>query len=215
MCGIAGIWLKSEKDTLRRKLRAICDAQAHRGPDDEGYTLIEGKSHASFKGDASPAEIEMNHVDSAKDQYQIGLGHRRLSVIDTSINSHQPFSVSDYHLVFNGAIYNFKELRNELMAKGHVFTSEGDTEVVLRSYLEWGEDCVQHFNGMWAFVIFDPQKNRFFGARDITGVKPLYYTNNASQFAFASEIKALIKCQEKPEINVYHDKHLSQVFPGI
>ena len=203
MCGIAGIWLKSEKDTLKRKLRAMCDAQAHRGPDDEGYTFIEGQSHASFKGDASPTGIEMQHVDSAKDRYPIGLAHRRLSVIDTSINSHQPFSVSDFHLVFNGAIYNFKELRDELKAKGHNFTSEGDTEVVLRSYMEWGEDCVQYFNGMWAFVIFDPQKNRFFGARDITGIKPFYYVNSTSQFAFASEIKALIKCQLKPEINVH------------
>ncbi|MHC4736022.1 MAG: asparagine synthase (glutamine-hydrolyzing), partial [Planctomycetota bacterium] len=137
----------------------------HRGPDDEGF-----------------------YVDGA-----ISLGHRRLSIIDTSEKGRQPMKFKNLVIVYNGEIYNFKQLREQLKAKGYAFTSDSDTEVVLYSYHRWGPACVDRFNGMWAFCIYDKQKNTFFLSRDRFGIKPLYYYFDGSRFIFASSLKAIRK----------------------
>lgn len=138
----------------------------HRGPDDEGYY------------------IEKN----------IGLGHRRLSIIDLSPNGHQPMQdyTKRFVITYNGEIYNYIELRKQLEKKGHTFRSKTDTEVILNAYLEWGIDCLSKFNGMWSFAIFDRHKNELFCSRDRFGVKPFYYYKTSTIFAFASEIKPLL-----------------------
>lgn len=138
----------------------------HRGPDDEGFFA---------------------------DQYCI-LGHRRLSIIDLSRSGRQPFASKDgnYQLVFNGEIYNYIELREELKNRGHRFYSNTDTEVLLASYREYGPQCLQYFNGMFAFAIYDNRQKTLFIARDRFGIKPLYYTIDETRLTFASEIKALL-----------------------
>jgi asparagine synthase (glutamine-hydrolysing) len=139
--------------------------QKHRGPDDEGV-----------------------YADDT-----CVLGHRRLSIIDLSEKGHQPFLSDDgrYQLVYNGEIYNYIELREELQKIGWKFRSKTDTEVLLKAYLEYGEDCLNRFNGMFAFVIYDSVQKRLFLARDRVGIKPLYYTLKDSALSFASEVKAL------------------------
>jgi len=123
-----------------------------------------------------------------------GLVHRRLSIIDLSDNARQPMTNEDgtLWLVFNGEIYNYIELHQDLVRKGHQFQSKSDTEVILHAYEEWGADCLNHFNGMWAFAIFDEKSKTLFCARDRFGIKPFYYTLVDGTFLFASEIKALL-----------------------
>ncbi|MSU54441.1 MAG: asparagine synthase (glutamine-hydrolyzing), partial [Candidatus Staskawiczbacteria bacterium] len=125
----------------------------------------------------------------------VGLGHTRLSIIDLSTAGHQPMANKDatLHIVFNGEIYNFKELRSELESLGHVFVSKTDTEVILYAYQEWGAKCVEKFSGMFAFVIFDETKSQLFLARDRIGEKPLYYYQDQEKFVFGSEIKAILE----------------------
>ncbi|MCK4788498.1 MAG: asparagine synthetase B, partial [Desulfobacteraceae bacterium] len=124
----------------------------------------------------------------------IALGHRRLSIIDLSSDGHQPMASSDglVWIVYNGEVYNYVELRRELEKKKCVFRSKTDTEVILNAYLEWGEDCLERFNGMWAFAIVDFAKGKIFCARDRMGIKPFYYYYNNGILAFASEIKQLL-----------------------
>jgi asparagine synthase (glutamine-hydrolysing) len=167
MCGICGIVNFSEVEVPELKIRNMMRAMKHRGPDDEG-TFISGN---------------------------IGLGFVRLSIIDLSPAGHQPMSSADnrYVIVFNGEIYNFIELREELKTLGHTFRTSTDTEVLLESYIEWGEDCLDHFNGMWAFVIYDRQEGSLFAARDRFGVKPFYYVQTDEFLAFASEIPPLLQ----------------------
>ncbi len=121
------------------------------------------------------------------------LGHRRLSIIDLSVAGHQPMSYEDrYWIVFNGEVYNYVELREELRRQGCEFRTDSDTEVILAAYHHWGEACLARFNGMWGLAIFDSVKRTLFLARDRFGVKPLYYIAGQDGFAFASEIKALV-----------------------
>lgn len=143
------------------------DELAHRGPDGDGV-----------------------HVD-----YPVGLGHRRLSILDLSEAGAQPMFNDDRSIaiVFNGEVYNYLELMPDLIARGHRFRSRSDTEVILRAYEEYGTDCVTRFNGMWAFVIYDFRKRLLFGSRDRLGVKPFYYHNDKDAFVFSSEIKAILK----------------------
>jgi asparagine synthase (glutamine-hydrolysing) len=124
----------------------------------------------------------------------LAFGHRRLSIIDLSPRSHQPMVDAELHLVvvFNGTIYNYKELRAELHGKGYRFFSDGDTEVLLKAYAEWGDDCVTHLHGMFAFAIWDQRRRRLFLARDRLGIKPLYYTQQDGVFRFASNTQALL-----------------------
>ncbi len=147
-------------------IRKMTDAIAHRGPDGEGL-----------------------YIDGC-----VGLGHRRLAIIDLSPAGHQPMITPDkrYALTYNGEIYNFQEIRAELQALGHIFHSRTDSEVVLRAYAEWGGECVNRFNGMFAFAIWDKVESRLFLARDRYGIKPLYYAFVDNVFIFASEQKAMI-----------------------
>ena len=128
-------------------------------------------------------------------QWQEGpaaFGHRRLKIIDLSDRSHQPMVDGELSLVFNGAIYNYRELRVQLQEKGHTFVSGGDTEVILKAYREWGEECPKHLHGMFAFAIWDRARNRLFAARDRFGIKPFYYALNDRAFRFASNTQSLL-----------------------
>ncbi len=205
MCGIAGIL---NKEGIRSSdLHSMSTILRHRGPDDEGF-FISGNTVTSrfYKGNdtipelASIPHISEYHQDAA---CQIGLMHRRLSILDLSATGHQPMSYNQYTIVFNGEIYNYKELKSELAGKGLTFTSDSDTEVILVAYQYWGEECVKHFVGMWAFAIYDKEKQHLFLSRDRFGIKPLYYFQNKMGFAFASEIKALLALDVvKPEADM-------------
>jgi asparagine synthase (glutamine-hydrolysing) len=166
MCGIAGQYCFEGGRPDRRILAAMSERLAHRGPDGEGMHISEST----------------------------GLVHRRLAIIDLSPDGLQPMTNEDSSLwlVFNGEIYNFVELREELAKKGHTFYSKSDTEVILHAYEEWGHDCLARFNGMWAFALWDERKQELFCARDRFGIKPFYYTTVGGSFLFASEIKALL-----------------------
>ncbi|MFB6226477.1 MAG: asparagine synthase (glutamine-hydrolyzing) [Candidatus Paceibacteria bacterium] len=171
MCGINGFNWKDKK-----LAKSMSDSLKHRGPDGEGY-------------------LTDNNVS---------LGHRRLSIIDTSEKGNQPMKFShkgnEATIIYNGEIYNFREIRKELKNKGYKFNSNTDTEVVLASYLEYGENCVNGFNGMWAFAIYDKKRKKLFLSRDRTGQKPLFYYFDGENFAFSSEIKGILKFNPKPEI---------------
>ena len=166
MCGIAGIFNLNSEPVSPVLLRKMTDAISHRGPDGEGF-----------------------YTDSF-----IGLGHRRLAIIDLSPAGHQPMATISKRCVisYNGEVYNFQELRTELEALGHQFRSKTDTEVVLYAYKEWGAKCLDKFNGHFAFAIWDTGKQELFLARDRYGTKPLYYSFVGPYFIFASEQKAIV-----------------------
>ncbi len=168
MCGIAG-FLDFKKNTSLEVLKSMTDTLIHRGPDGGGFEIF----------DAQLA--------------QIGFGHRRLSIIDLSEHSNQPMQVDENWITFNGEIYNYKEIRTELEQLGHSFSTQGDTEVILKSYAQWGEKCLDKFIGMFAFVIWNRAKNELFCARDRAGVKPFFYYQKDELFLFASELKAFHK----------------------
>lgn len=164
MCGIAGIIRFNGAEIQPSEIKALTDAIAHRGPDGEGCWIDAGK--------------------------KIGLGHRRLAIIDLTELGAQPMHYSNGRFVisFNGEIFNFPELRDELKSRGCTFKSDSDTEVLLASYQQWGKDCLLKFNGFWAFAIWDEQEQELFLARDRFGIKPLYYLHQKEkQFVFASE----------------------------
>ena len=171
MCGIAGYLTTRERSDLGDSLRRMAGAIAHRGPDDEGFF-------------AAAAGNGTTHV---------GLAHRRLSIIDLS-TGHQPMGNEDgtVQIVFNGEIYNFQGLREELLAKGHVFRTRSDTETIVHAYEEWGPECVGRFRGMFAFAIWDAKRERLFLARDRYGKKPLFLYEEDGLLLFGSEIKALL-----------------------
>ncbi|HUP79384.1 MAG TPA: asparagine synthetase B, partial [Pirellula sp.] len=166
MCGFIGIASRRVIDK-RDWLAAGCNAMKHRGPDDSGiWWSAEG---------------------------QVGLGHRRLSIIDLSPAGHQPMRnvAGRVTIVFNGEIYNYKDLREELTASGHVFRSNSDTEVIIEAYLEWGNSCLSRLNGMFAFALHDSLERTLFLARDRAGEKPLFYSFAFGELRFASELKGL------------------------
>jgi asparagine synthase (glutamine-hydrolysing) len=169
MCGIAGFWHTDGRSADEPTLRRMIAVQRHRGPDGEGY-----------------------HVDGP-----VGLGHARLRIIDLTPAAAQPMTNEDgtLWLTYNGEIYNYVELMAELRALGHTFRSRSDTEVILHAYEEWGERCVERFNGMWAFALWDARRRLLWCSRDRFGVKPFYYLWDGETFAFASEIKALLVFQ--------------------
>lgn len=168
MCGIVGI-CGNEPIQGEELLVSMRDALSHRGPDDSGIWK-------------SP--------DSA-----IMLGHRRLSIIDLSPAGHQPMSDARgrYTIVFNGEIYNFRELRDELSSFGHSFRTQSDTEVILEAYHRWGTQCIERFNGMFAFALYDADRDSLFAARDRAGEKPFFYWHYGNSLVFASELKALMQ----------------------
>jgi asparagine synthase (glutamine-hydrolysing) len=166
MCGLAGIFAPDSQASLRQCEQMIA-AIAHRGPDDFGIETF--------------------------DAGRVALGHRRLAILDLSPLGHQPMSSADrrYAIVYNGEIYNFREIRSELEAGGAVFKSESDTEVILAAYARWGVDAVSRFRGMFAFALWDASRGELVLCRDRFGVKPLYYSLRGRRLVFGSELKAL------------------------
>lgn len=173
MCGIAGLVSDSFVPNRSDLVQAMLDRVTHRGPDGQGV-FADGS---------------------------VVLGHRRLSIVDLSEAGAQPMAGcnGDLILTYNGEIYNHIELRNELGQLGHQFRSRSDTEVILAAYEQWGEHCVDRFNGMWAFAIWDKRTRRLFCSRDRFGVKPFYYVRSAGSFAFGSEIKQLLPFRPEPK----------------
>lgn len=176
MCGITGIYARNMVGQMHMiQLSNGTEAIASRGPDHQGF----------YTGE------------------YVGLGHRRLSIIDTSYHANQPFTDSEerYHLVYNGEIYNFKELKSELELSSVKFHTESDTEVLLHMFIKYGKDCLQKLNGFFAFAIYDKKDDSLFVARDRFGIKPLLYYNDADKFLFASELKSLLAYNIRKEIN--------------
>jgi asparagine synthase (glutamine-hydrolysing) len=214
MCGIAGFVSRSPRSSA--PIRRMTALARHRGPDDEGYLLVT-EAHASprvFGGADTPDDAYRSEtpfapaasIDAAGDAAVVlALGHRRLSIVDLSVLGHQPMCTSDRRLwiVYNGEIYNYRELSEELAARGHRFRSHSDTEVILAAYAQWGPACQDRFNGMWAFAIYDARERELFLSRDRFGIKPLYYWCAPDQtLYFASEIKQFTAAPEwTAEIN--------------
>ena len=171
MCGIAGFIGPFTNSNSIDVLRSMSAAIIHRGPDDDGFL-------SATTRDGS---------------YQIGLAHRRLSIIDLS-NGHQPIGNEDgsIQVIFNGEIYNFHSLRDELIALGHRFATNSDTETIVHAYEQWGERCVEYFRGMFAFAIWDSHQERLFLARDRFGKKPMFLCETRGTLLFASEIKSIL-----------------------
>ena len=194
MCGICG-WLSTNHQIDRSTLERMNNVARHRGPDDEGYALISRKSVNLFCGRDSRSSNFPLFPEGVFEDTFLAFGHRRLSILDLSMKGHQPMCSEDGKIcvTFNGEIYNYIELRRELASKGHTFYSNSDTEVLIASYREWGEDCVAHFNGMWGFAIWDEARRKLFCSRDRLGAKPFYYYKDSENFLFSSEMKQI--CQ--------------------
>ncbi|NRB58889.1 MAG: asparagine synthase (glutamine-hydrolyzing) [Winogradskyella sp.] len=164
MCGIYGSTVIYSESEIKDKLSRT----SFRGPDQMGWEVYEHNNQT------------------------VSFGHNRLSIIDLDPRSNQPFNYQNQvKIVFNGEIYNFKDIKDTLDKKGHSFSTSSDTEVICAAYLEYGEDCVHHFNGMFAFVIYDVAKNKFFGARDRLGQKPFFYYHKGTDFEFSSQISSI------------------------
>lgn len=198
MCGLSGIINQCKQPLDCSMIISMNDLIAHRGPDDAGFFY--GKNFA--------------------------LAHRRLSILDLSHEGHQPMHYLDrYVITYNGEVYNYQEIKEVLLQDGYVFHSQTDTEVILAAYDKWGKACVERFNGMWAFAIFDKLTETLFCSRDRFGVKPLYYAEINGQFIFGSEIKQLLLFQKKRLANTevlidfmvtsLHDHTNQTFFQGI
>jgi asparagine synthase (glutamine-hydrolysing) len=205
MCGIAGIILKNKNAFIAvDKLKSLSNAIKHRGPDGEGYLIVANLKATPYSlnntkkiTNSDIFYLPQKSIENIEnpEETEIAFAHRRLSIIDLNETGHQPMCDSKRKnwITYNGEIYNYIELREELKLLGHAFISQSDTEVVLAAYAEWGQDCVNKFNGMWAFCLLDLEKNICFASRDRFGVKPFYFINHPDYFAFASEQKAFVK----------------------
>jgi len=174
VCGISGIINKNNISVNSDDIKKINNIISHRGPDDEGFFY----------------------------EKNFAFGHRRLSILDLSNDGHQPMHyLNKYTITYNGEIYNYLEIKEELLQNGYSFQSNTDTEVILAAYDNWGDKCVSKFNGMWAFALYDKEKEIIFCSRDRFGIKPFYYTETDNKFIFGSEIKQLFNTQEKKLVN--------------
>lgn len=211
MCGIAGILSLNREPIEPYAIKKMADIVAYRGPDDAGYALFSMRNNRrepanlwleltddNFKHKnvhLAPIESDYARQEIEADNWHLALGHRRLAIIDLTPRAHQPMSDRGKRVwvIHNGEIYNFKELRAELEKAGYTFNSTSDTEVIIHSYLEWGIECIHKFNGMFAFALWDNEKNKLFLVRDRFGVKPLYYCFKDGFLIFASEIKSILQ----------------------
>src|SRR5271155_2371664 len=180
MCGIFGIIglnARVSLELLERATRSL----AHRGPDDGGTVILH---------------------DSAREEIEIGLGNRRLAILDLSPLGHQPMNdpATGNWIVYNGEVYNFREVRAKLEQAGLQFSSNSDTEVILKAYAHWGEKCLHEFRGMFAFAIWDAKRHRLFVARDPMGIKPLYFYHSDQYFVFSSEVRTLLGTGLMPRV---------------
>lgn len=186
MCGIAGI-IKKNSEVDKEEIRRMNAVMAHRGPDGEGV-----------------------YID-----YNIGFGHRRLSIVDLSDNGSQPMVSYDkkFVIVFNGEIYNYIELKKELKKEGAIFHTETDTEVIIEAYRYWREECTKHFNGMWSIVLYNIAQKKIFISRDRFGIKPLYLYESEEEIIFASEIKCITAI--RPEEKIVDREQIVRYLAGL
>lgn len=218
MCGIAGAISLNLKPLQVERLKPMVDVIAHRGPDDAGYLVWQNATHRSLGQDFTDSQFQdvyplLPVIDSPSGQnrlrsenWDLFFGHRRLSIIDLSSRGHQPMCDRSraIWLVYNGEIYNFREIRQELKAHGYHFSSASDTEVIVHAYHEWGTNCIHRFNGMFALALYDSRNQKAWLARDRYGVKPLYYTlTEEGTFLFGSEIKSILEyLPETPDVDL-------------
>ena len=221
MCGIVGA-LSLNRPTINvNYIKSMADKIAHRGPDDAGYlcfhtgarhnkkiSFYQNLTDEKFKNiedmlptiESNSAQRELHSHD-----YDLYMGHRRLSILDVSYAGHQPMSdlSKNIWIAYNGEIYNFKELRIELEELGHRFKSQTDTEVIIYAYIEWGIECIKRFNGMFAFSLYDNFNKKFYLCRDRYGIKPVYYhITEDKTFIYASEIKSILEYKDyKSEVD--------------
>ena len=218
MCGIAGAVSLNHGPLQVERLKPMVDVISHRGPDDAGYLVYQTGTHHPTGQDFTDSQFQeicpsLPVIDSAAGQnrlhsekWNLFFGHRRLSIIDLSPRGHQPMCDNSRRiwLIYNGEIYNFREIRQELKTLGYHFSSASDTEVILHAYHEWGTDCIHRFNGMFAFALYDSRNQKVWLARDRYGIKPLYYTRtNEDAFLFGSEIKSILEyLPETPNVDL-------------
>lgn len=221
MCGIVGALSLNRPSINVNFVKPMADKIAHRGPDDAGYlcfhtgarhnrqvSFYQNLTDEKFKNiedmiptiESNSAQRELHSHD-----YDLYMGHRRLSILDISYAGHQPMSdlSKNIWIAYNGEVYNFKELRVELEKLGHRFKSNTDTEVIIYSYIQWGIECVNKFNGMFAFSLYDNFKKKFYLVRDRYGIKPVYYhITNENTLIYASEIKSILEYKDyKTEVD--------------
>lgn len=221
MCGIVGALSLNKPSVNVDYIKPMADKIAHRGPDDAGYlcfhtgarhnkkiSFYQNLTDEKFKNiedmlptiESNSAQRELHSHD-----YDLYMGHRRLSILDVSYAGHQPMSdlSKNIWIAYNGEIYNFKELRIELEELGHRFKSQTDTEVIIYAYIEWGIECIKRFNGMFAFSLYDNFNKKFYLCRDRYGIKPVYYhLSEDKTFIYASEIKSILEYKDyKSEVD--------------
>lgn len=221
MCGIVGALSLNKPSVNVDYIKPMADKIAHRGPDDAGYlcfhtgarhnkkiSFYQNLTDEKFKNiedmlptiESNSAQRELHSHD-----YDLYMGHRRLSILDVSYAGHQPMSdlSKNIWIAYNGEIYNFKELRIELEELGHRFKSQTDTEVIIYAYIEWGIECIKRFNGMFAFSLYDNFNKKFYLCRDRYGIKPVYYhITEDKTFIYASEIKSILEYKDyKSEVD--------------
>ncbi|MCC6680082.1 MAG: asparagine synthase (glutamine-hydrolyzing) [Phycisphaeraceae bacterium] len=202
MCGIAGILRQGGPDPADAgRIQRMTARMIHRGPDDFGHLLLDSRSGRHLLAQTLPQR--------AAEAADVCLGSRRLAILDLSEHGRMPMAdpAEQCFITYNGEIYNYLELRRELQQLGHHFVTETDTEVVLHAYLQWGDQCVCRFNGMWAFALWDQRQRRLFCSRDRFGVKPFYYMLSDEAFIFASEVKAILPAlpdRPRPNERVIH-----------
>jgi asparagine synthase (glutamine-hydrolysing) len=195
MCGIFGQWNRDSSPIDLGLIERATTSIRHRGPDDEGYLLINtnaGRAVLAAGEDTTPSLGLLHIREFGGEHFDLVFGFRRLAILDLSPAGHQPMAAGGRWLVFNGEIYNYLELRSELASQGHRFRTNSDSEVVLAAFGEWGPQCVERFRGMWSFAIWDSAARSLFLSRDRFGIKPLFLSDNSERLLFASEAKALI-----------------------
>ena len=208
MCGIAGAVSLNHEPLQVERLKPMVDVIAHRGPDDAGYLVYQTGTDRPVGQDFTDSQFQevcplLPVIDSPSgrrilhsEKWNLFFGHRRLSIIDLSPRGHQPMCDKGRKiwLIYNGEIYNFREIRQELKRLGYHFSSASDTEVIIHAYHQWGTDCIHRFNGMFAFALYDSRNHKVWLARDRYGIKPLYYTlTDEGTFLFGSEIKSILE----------------------
>jgi asparagine synthase (glutamine-hydrolysing) len=222
MCGITGAISLNHKPLKADRLKPMVDIIAHRGPDDAGYLVWQTGVHHSrgyaYGQDFTDRQFQaicplLPVIDSPSgremlesDNWDVFFGHRRLSIIDLTPRGHQPMcdKPREIWLIYNGEIYNFREIRQELQSLGYVFFSNSDTEIIIHAYRAWGTDCIHRFNGMFAFALYDDRKKKIWLARDRYGIKPLYYTvTHDGTLLFGSEIRSILRyLPATPEVDL-------------